>query len=100
VIPLSKEERTMNKKELGDAVGVSFGGSKAMGQAAVDAVISAIASALAKGEKVQVAGFGNFEVKHRPARMGRNPRTGEPVQIAASKAPTFKAAKGLKDAVN
>jgi len=90
----------MNKKELGDAVGASFGGSKAMGLAAVDAVISAITSALAKGEKVQVAGFGNFEVKHRPARMGRNPRTGEPVQIQASKAATFKAAKGLKDAVN
>jgi DNA-binding protein HU-beta len=90
----------MNKKELGDAVGASFGGSKAMGSAAVDAVINAIVAALAKGEKVQIAGFGNFEVKNRPARMGRNPRTGEPVHIAASKAPSFKVSKTLKDAVN
>jgi DNA-binding protein HU-beta len=90
----------MNKKELGDAVGVSFGGSKAMGSAAVDAVINAITAALAKGEKVQIAGFGNFEVKNRPARTGRNPRTGEPVQIAASKAASFKVAKALKEAIN
>lgn len=90
----------MNKKELGDAVGASFGGSKAMGSAAVDAVINAITAALAKGEKVQIAGFGNFEVKQRPARVGRNPRTGEPVQIAASKAASFKVAKALKDVVN
>jgi len=90
----------MNKKELGDAVGVSFGGSKAMGSAAVDAVINAITAAIAKGEKVQIAGFGNFEVKNRPARTGRNPRTGEPVQIAASKAASFKVAKALKEAIN
>ncbi|HEX9977269.1 MAG TPA: HU family DNA-binding protein [Acidimicrobiia bacterium] len=90
----------MNKKELGDAVGVSFGGSKAMGSAAVDAVIGAITAALAKGEKVQIAGFGNFDVKNRPARTGRNPRTGEAVKIAASKAASFKVAKALKDAVN
>ena len=90
----------MNKKDLGDAVGASFGGSKAMGGAAVDAVFDAIAKALARGEEVQVAGFGKFEVRQRAARMGRNPRTGEPVQIAASKAPAFKAAKGLKDTVN
>ena len=90
----------MNKKELGDAVGVSFGGSKAMGSAAVDAVINAITAALAKGEKVQIAGLGNFEVKNRPARTGRNPRTGEPVQIAASKAASFKVAKALKEAIN
>jgi len=90
----------MNKKDLGDAVGAAFGGSKAMGGAAVDAVFDAITKALAKGEEVQVAGFGKFEVRNRPARTGRNPRTGEPVQIAASKAPAFKAAKGLKDSVN
>jgi DNA-binding protein HU-beta len=90
----------VNKKELGDAVGVSFGGSKAMGSAAVDAVIGAITAALAKGEKVQIAGFGNFDVKNRPARTGRNPRTGEAVKIAASKAASFKVAKALKDAVN
>jgi len=90
----------MNKKELGDAVGTAFGGSKAMGAAAVDAVFDAVAKALARGEEVQVAGFGKFEVRSRPARTGRNPRTGEPVQISASKAPAFKAAKGLKDEVN
>ncbi|MEX0826725.1 MAG: HU family DNA-binding protein [Acidimicrobiia bacterium] len=90
----------MNKKELGDAVGTSFGGSKAMGAAAVDAVFEAISKALAKGDEVQVSGFGKFEVRNRPARTGRNPRTGESLQIAASKAPGFKAAKNLKDQVN
>ena len=90
----------MNKRELGDAVSGAFGGNKAMGGAAVDAVIDAITAALAKGEKISSAGFGNFEVRVRSARMGRNPRTGEEVKIAASKAPVFKAGKGLKDAVN
>ena len=90
----------MNKRELGDSVAGAFGGNKAMGGAAVDAVLGAITAALAKGEKISLAGFGNFEVRKRPARMGRNPRTGEEVKIAASKAPAFKAAKGLKDAVN
>jgi len=90
----------MNKKELGDAVGTAFGGSKAMGAAAVDAVFETISKALAKGEEVQVSGFGKFEVRNRPARTGRNPRTGESLQIAASKAPGFKAAKTLKDQVN
>lgn len=90
----------MNKKELGDAVGTSFGGSKAMGAAAVEAVFETITKALAKGEEVQVSGFGKFDVRNRPARTGRNPRTGESLQIAASKAPGFKAAKNLKDQVN
>jgi DNA-binding protein HU-beta len=90
----------MNKKELGDAVGTSFGGSKAMGAAAVDAVFEAISKALAMGDEVQVSGFGKFDVRKRPARTGRNPRTGESLQIAASKAPGFKAAKNLKDQVN
>ncbi len=90
----------MNKRELGEAVGGAFGGNKAMGEAAVDAVVGAITASLAKGEKISIAGFGNFEVRDRPARTGRNPRTGEPVQIEAKKAPAFKAAKGLKDAVN
>ncbi len=90
----------MNKRELGDAVAGAFGGNKAMGMAAVDAVVDSITAALAKGEKISIAGFGNFEVRSRPARVGRNPRTGESVKIAASKAPAFKAAKNLKDAVN
>ena len=59
-----------------------------------------IASALSKGEKVQVSGFGIFEVKEREARMGRNPRTGEAMEIAASRTPTFKASKTLKDAMD
>jgi DNA-binding protein HU-beta len=90
----------MNKKELGDAVAASFGDSKAMGFASVEAVFDAITGALARGEKVQIAGFGQFEVRDRKARMGRNPRTGESIHIAASKAAAFKPAKALKDAVN
>jgi len=90
----------MNKSELADAVGKSFGGNKSMGGAAVDAVLGAIQDALAAGDKVQISGFGTFEVRQRAARTGRNPRTGEEVAIKASNAPAFKAGKGLKDAVN
>jgi DNA-binding protein HU-beta len=90
----------MNKSDLAEAVGTSFGGNKAMGAAAVDAVLGAITDGLKKGEKIQISGFGTFEVRHREARMGRNPRTGDPVPIAASNAPAFKAGKGLKEAVN
>ncbi|MEE9297770.1 MAG: HU family DNA-binding protein [Acidimicrobiia bacterium] len=90
----------MNKSELAEAVGKSFGGNKSMGGAAVDAVLSAITDALASGNKVQISGFGTFEVRHRQARMGRNPRTGEPVHIKASNAPAFKAGKAFKEAVN
>ena len=90
----------MNKGELADAVGKSFGGNKSMGAAAVDAVLGAITDALAGGDKVQISGFGTFEVRHREARMGRNPRTGEPVQIKASNSPAFKAGKSFKEAVN
>lgn len=90
----------MNKSDLAEAVGQSFGGNKSMGGAAVDAVLGAITDALASGTKVQISGFGTFEVRHRAARTGRNPRTGEPVQIKASNAPAFKAGKALKEAVN
>ncbi len=90
----------MNKTELAEAVSASFGGNKTMGAAALDAVFGALTEALAGGKKVQVTGFGTFEVRHREARMGRNPRTGEPVQIKASNAPAFKAGKALKEAVN
>lgn len=90
----------MNKSDLADAVGQSFGGNKSMGATALDAVLNAITDALASGDKVQITGFGTFEVRHREARMGRNPRTGDPVQIKASNSPAFKAGKGLKDAVN
>ena len=67
---------------------------------AVDAVFDAIEGFLANGEKVQLIGFGNFEVRERAPRKGRNPQTGEVVDIAASKTPAFKAGKGLKDKVN
>nr|WP_221426798.1 HU family DNA-binding protein [Sporosarcina cyprini] len=66
---------------------------------AVEAVFDTIQSALAKGDKVQLIGFGNFEVRERAARKGRNPQSGEEIEIAASKVPAFKAGKALKDAV-
>lgn len=90
----------MNKTELAEAVAASFGGQKAMGSAAVDAVFGEIEKALSRGDRVQVTGFGTFEVRARAARTGRNPRTGEPVQIPASNAPAFKASKSLKESVN
>lgn len=66
---------------------------------AIDAVVEAITASLTKGEKVTWTGFGTFEVRNRAARMGRNPQTGAPLHIAASKTPAFKSGKGLKDAV-
>jgi len=90
----------VNKKEFVDLVAESYGGQKSMASDAVEAVLSAVSKGLGSGERIQITGFGTFEVRHRPARVGRNPRTGAPVQIAASNAPAFKAGKGLKDAVN
>ncbi len=90
----------MNKAELVDAVAGASNLSKADAGRAVDAVVDSITSALKRGEQVSVVGFGTFSVKHRAARSGRNPRTGETIQIAASNVPGFKAGKGLKDAVN
>jgi len=90
----------MNKAELVDAVAGAANLSKADAGRAVDAVVSSIASSLQKGEQVSVVGFGTFSVKHRAARAGRNPRTGETIQIKASNVPGFKAGKALKDAVN
>ncbi len=90
----------MNKAELVDAVASAANISKAEAGRAVDAVVSSIASSLKKGEQVSVVGFGTFSVKHRAARTGRNPRTGETIQIKASNVPGFKAGKALKDAVN
>lgn len=88
----------MNKGELINAVATN-GLTKKDAGAAVDAVFGAIGDALAKGETVQLIGFGTFGVKERAAREGRNPRTGEVVKIKASKIPTFKAGKALKDKV-
>ena len=90
----------MNKNELVAAVAQDAGLSKADAGAAVDAVFSAIESALKSGDEVRVVGFGTFAVSERAASTGRNPRTGETIQIKASKQPKFKAGKGLKDAVN
>jgi DNA-binding protein HU-beta len=90
----------MNKAELIDAVTTQAGLQKADATRAVDAVFDAITAALKAGDSVALVGFGTFAVKGRAARAGRNPRTGETIEIAASKAPVFKAGKALKDAVN
>ena len=90
----------MNKAELTAAIVKKTGFTKKDAEKALSAVTDVIADALAKGDKVQIVGFGSFEVRKRPARVARNPRTGEQIQIAASKAPVFKAGKGLKDSVN
>lgn len=89
----------MNKTELIAAVAEKTGLSKKDSDAAVNAVLNTIAETLKANEKVQLVGFGSFEVKHRAERTGLNPRTKEPVTIAASKVPTFKAGKALKDAI-
>ncbi|MCK4839863.1 MAG: HU family DNA-binding protein [Desulfobulbaceae bacterium] len=90
----------MNKAELIDAVAESADLSKASASRAVDAFVAAVTGALQKGDQVAMVGFGTFSVKARAARTGRNPRTGEPIQIKASNNPGFKAGKALKDAVN
>ena len=89
----------MNKSELINAIAAA-GLSKKDAGIAMDAAVTAVSEALAKGESVQLVGFGTFSVKERAAREGRNPRTGEIVRIAAAKSPAFKAGKALKDKVN
>ncbi|HBO55560.1 HU family DNA-binding protein [Leuconostoc mesenteroides] len=88
-----------NKQELVDSVAKATGLTKKDATASVDAVFASVEEALKNGEKVQLIGFGNFEVRDRAARKGRNPQTGEEIQIAASKVPAFKPGKALKDAV-
>ena len=90
----------MNKSELIDAIAASSGLSKADAGRALDGFTSAITNALKGGDSVSMIGFGTFSVKHREARSGRNPRTGETIRIKASNNPSFKAGKALKDAVN
>jgi DNA-binding protein HU-beta len=90
----------MNKGDLIDAVAGEAGLSKADATRAVESVISAITEALKAGKQVSLVGFGTFTVKKRAARTGRNPRTGEAIEIRASKVPGFRAGKALKDAVN
>ena len=89
----------MNKAELINATAEKAGLSKKDTEAAIAAVISVMTEALAEGEKIQLVGFGAFEVKSRAERIGRNPKTKEEIKIPASKTPVFKAGKALKDAV-
>ena len=95
-----KERNTKNKSELVAAVAKEAGLSTADAEKAVKATFGAIEASLVKGDKVQLIGFGTFEVRERAARAGRNPLTGEEIEIKAAKAPAFKAGKALKDAVN
>ena len=90
----------MNKAELIEQVARAADLSHAYAQRAVDAMFSAISNTLRNGESVMLTGFGSFSVAQRAQRSGRNPRTGEPITIAASRNPRFKAGKGLKDAIN
>ncbi len=90
----------MNKSELVDAVASEADLSKADAGRAVDAVLNQVTKALKIGDNVSLVGFGVFSVRKRAARQGRNPKTGEPIQIPAGKTPGFKAGKALKDAVN
>ncbi|MBH1565862.1 HU family DNA-binding protein [Stenotrophomonas maltophilia] len=90
----------MNKTELIDAVAEAADLTKAESSRAVDAVVAAITKALKDGDAVTLVGFGTFQVRDRAARTGRNPKTGDTIKIAASKNPSFKAGKALKEAVN
>ncbi len=90
----------MNKDDLVTAVAAGTGISKSDGAHAVDAMLESIAGALKDGDEVRLPGFGTFSVTHRKASEGRNPRTGEPIQIPASNQPKFKAGKTLKQALN
>lgn len=90
----------MNKTELVAAVAEKAAITKKDAEKVLNAVVDSITDALVDGEKVQLVGFGTFEVREREARSGKNPRTGETIEIAASKAPAFKAGRSLKDAVN
>jgi len=90
----------MNKQDLIDSIGSAADLSKAAAGRALDAVLESITQALKKGEDVTIVGFGTFGVSQRAARTGRNPQTGAPIQIAASKNVRFKAGKALKDQLN
>ena len=90
----------MNKTELVAAIAEKAELSKKDAEKALKAFVDVVTDELVKGEKVQLVGFGTFEVSERPEREGRNPQTGETMKIAASKAPKFKAGKALKDIIN
>ena len=90
----------MNKSELIEAVAQNADLSKASAARAVDAMVDAVTNALKESDSVSLVGFGTFSVRERAARSGRNPRTGATINIPATKVPSFKAGKALKDAVN
>ncbi len=90
----------MNKSDLIAAIAAKTGTTKKSAEASLNAMTEVITEALVKGDKVQLVGFGSFEVRKRAARKGRNPQTKEEIKIPASKAPVFKAGKALKDLVN
>ena len=90
----------MNKSELVDSIAEKSGLNKTQATDALNAMMESVGEALEEGESVSLVGFGTFSVKDRKARTGRNPKTGEPLEIPASKVPGFKAGKGLKDRLN
>ena len=90
----------MNKSELIAAIAAKTGETKKNAEATVNAFIEVVTETLVEGDKIQLVGFGSFEVRKRAARKGRNPQTKEEIKIPASKAPVFKAGKALKDLVN
>jgi len=90
----------VNKTDLIDLIAEESDVSKAVASRALDAVISGVTQSLSSGDQVTLAGFGTFSVRDRAARAGRNPRTGETIQIKAAKVPAFKAGKAFKDALN
>ncbi|MBN8411354.1 HU family DNA-binding protein [Halomonas denitrificans] len=90
----------MNKSELIDAIAASADIPKAAASRALDAMVESVTETLKKGDSVSLVGFGTFSVKDRAARTGRNPQTGQPIEISAAKVPSFKAGKALKDSVN
>ena len=90
----------MNKSDLVAAIAAKTGATKKDAEATLNAFVNVVSETLAKGDKVQLVGFGSFEVRKRAARKGRNPQTKEEIKIPASKAPVFKAGKALKDLVN
>lgn len=90
----------MNKSELIEAIAASADIPKATAARALDAMVDTVTDSLKKGDSVSLVGFGTFQVKERAARTGRNPQTGQPIEIKAAKVPSFKAGKALKDSVN
>jgi DNA-binding protein HU-beta len=98
--PANQETKFMNNAELAETLVTDHAMSKSVARKVVDDLMAAIVGAAAKGEEVSLAGFGKFKVKDSPARQGRNPSTGEAIQIAASKKLTFVPAKAVKDSLN